>query len=108
VFWEGVLKTTHQQFIGKVKEGRGDRLKLTEGHKLFSGLIWTGQQSLELGLIDGLGSPGYVAREVIGEEKLVDYTLRPSPFKRFTDRLGTSIGNTLARNLGLEEYRSMR
>lgn len=108
VFWEGVLRTTHDQFIGKVKEGRGDRLKLAKGHKLFSGLIWTGEQSLELGLIDGLGSPGFVARDVIGEEKMVDYTIRPSPFKRFTDRLGVSIGNALARNLGLAEFRSMQ
>lgn len=108
VFWEGVLRTTHDQFIGKVKEGRGERLQLTKDHKLFSGLIWSGEQSLELGLIDGLGSPGFVAREVIGQEKMVDYTLRPSPFKRFTDRLGVSIGNALARNLGLAEYRSLR
>ena len=108
VFWEGVLKVTHNQFIGKVKEGRGDRLKLTPGNKLFSGLIWTGEQSLELGLIDGLGSPGYVAREVIGEKKMVDYTIRPSPFKRFTDRLGVSIGNALAQSLGLNQYRSLQ
>lgn len=108
VFWEGVLKVTHNQFIGKVKEGRGDRLKLTPGNKLFSGLIWTGEQSLELGLIDGLGSPGYVARDVIGEKKMVDYTVRPSPFKRFTDRLGVSIGNALAQSLGLNQYRSLQ
>ena len=108
VFWEGVLNTTHQQFISKVKEGRGDRLKLTEGHKLFSGLIWTGEQSLELGLIDGLGSPGYVAREIIGEKNMVDYTVRPSPFQRFTDRLGVSVGSALAKSLGLSQYQSMQ
>ena len=108
VFWEGVLQVTHDQFIAKVKEGRGERLKLTEDHKLFSGLIWTGEQSLALGLIDGLGSPGYVAREVIGEKKMVDYTVRPSPFKRFTDRLGVSIGNALAQSLGLSQFRSLQ
>jgi protease IV len=60
IFWEGVLNTTHLQFIAQVKKGRGDRLK--DNPQLFSGLIWTGEQALELGLIDGLGGVDYGGR----------------------------------------------
>ena len=66
-FWQTVLDTTHKQFINSVKQGRGDRLKDKEHPELFSGLVWSGEQALELGLIDGLGSTSYVAREVVGE-----------------------------------------
>lgn len=97
-FWESVLKVTHQQFIDRVKQGRGDRLK--DDPKLFSGLIWSGEQALALGLVDGLGSAGYVAREIIGEENIVDFTPKPSPFEAFTDRLGVSIGRTLSSYFG--------
>lgn len=96
-FWKTVLSTTHNQFIGKVKEGRGDRLK--DDPKLFSGLVWSGEQALELGLVDGLGSPGYVAREIVGEENIVDFTPKPDPFERFTQRLGASIGGAISNNV---------
>src|SRR5690606_32986503 len=62
-FWKGVLATTHRQFIDSVKKGRGERLQDAEHPELFSGLIWSGEQALELGLIDGLGSTSHVARE---------------------------------------------
>ncbi|WP_250657953.1 S49 family peptidase [Alkalimarinus coralli] len=96
-FWGKVLKTTHNQFIGKVKEGRGERLK--DNPDLFTGLVWSGEQALELGLIDGLGSPGYVAREVIGVENIVDFTPKPDPFEKFTQRLGTSIGSAISNSV---------
>lgn len=96
-FWNQVLGNTHQQFIEQVREGRGDRLK--ESAELFSGLIWTGEQALDLGLIDGLGSASYVAREVIGQEELVDYSHRPSPFKQLVDELGVSVGSGVANAL---------
>lgn len=86
---EGLLGRVHQQFINTVKKGRGQKLKLEA--RLFSGLVWTGEQSLELGLIDGLGSSGYVAREIVGEEKIVDFTKREDYFERFVRRLGTSL-----------------
>ena len=89
-FWEGVLDSTHQQFISVVREGRGDRL--IESEDLFSGLIWNGEQAQELGLVDGLGSPGYVAREIIGEEEMIDYTLRPSFYDEFAERFGVAVG----------------
>lgn len=95
-----LLGTIHKQFIDTVKEGRGGRLKETP--ELFSGLVWTGEQSLELGLVDGLGSSSYVARELIGEEKIVDFTPRPSYLDRFADRLGMAMGNVLTEHLGLD------
>lgn len=97
-FWERVLKQTHEQFIAKVKEGRGERLKETD--KTFSGLIWNGEQALEMGLIDGLGSAGFVAREVIGAEEIVDYTPQPDPFERFTKTLGIAAGSAMAKVVG--------
>ncbi len=98
-FWQGVLATTHKQFIDQVKKGRGD--KLVEDAKLFSGLIWTGEQALELGLIDGLGSPGYVARDLIGAEKIVDFTPKPSPFESLVGRLGVYAGKGFAAAMGM-------
>ncbi len=97
MFWKSVLDTTHKQFIGKVKEGRGERLK--ENPLMFTGLVWSGEQALELGLIDGLGSPGFVAREVVGEENIVNFTPKPDPFEKFTQRLGASVGNALSSSL---------
>jgi protease-4 len=95
-FWQGVLDTTHRQFIASVKQGRGDRLKDKEHPELFSGLVWTGEQALPLGLIDGLGSASYVAREVIGEKEMVDYTIQESPFDRFSKKLGASVADQIA------------
>ncbi|WP_442113166.1 S49 family peptidase [Pseudomonas sp. NUPR-001] len=101
-FWQGVLETTHKQFIASVKQGRGDRLKDKEHPELFSGLIWSGEQALALGLVDGLGSAGYVAREVVGEKELVDFTVEESPFDRFSKRLGASIAERLALWMGFQ------
>lgn len=90
VYWQKVLETTHRQFIEQVKQGRGDRLG--DHPELFSGLIWSGEQAVEMGLIDGLGSSSYVARELIGAEKLVDYTPSRSPFEELVRELGTRVG----------------
>lgn len=97
--FQTVLNTVHQQFINAVKEGRGARLQ--ENDKIFSGLMWSGEQAKPLGLIDGLGSPGYVAREIIGQEKIVDYSAASSPLKQFADRIGLSAANTLLKMSGL-------
>ncbi|MDX1589635.1 MAG: S49 family peptidase [Oleiphilaceae bacterium] len=96
-FWESVLDQTHQQFIDKVKAGRGERL--SDNEDLFSGLIWNGERAMELGLVDGLGSAGYVAREVIGHEEMVDYSYEPSPFQRLMRQLGSSLGQGVTRAL---------
>jgi protease-4 len=94
-----MLDTIHAQFIDVVRKGRGERLRADE--KVFSGLIWTGAQSLELGLVDELGSAGYVAREVIGVEDVVDFTPGRSLLDRVARHVGTAIGETLAVQVGL-------
>jgi len=99
-FWQQVLDTTHKQFIDSVKNGRGDRLKDKDHPELFSGLIWSGEQALQLGLIDGLGSTSYVAREIIKEKEVVDYTVQETPFDRFAKKLGTSVAERLALWMG--------
>jgi protease-4 len=81
-----LLDQMHQQFIQVVKEGRGDRLK--ENDQLFSGLFWTGEESVKLGLADGLGSSSYVARELIQAEDIVDYTPSEDLLERFARQLG--------------------
>ncbi|TBU93346.1 S49 family peptidase [Phytopseudomonas dryadis] len=101
-FWQGVLDTTHKQFIASVRQGRGDRLKVDEHPELFSGLVWSGEQALQLGLIDGLGNTSYVAREVIGQKELVDYTVQESPLDRFTKKLGASVAEQLAMWMGFQ------
>ena len=101
-FWQGVLNTTHQQFIAMVKQGRGERLKDKEHPELFSGLIWSGEQAKTLGLVDGLGSASYVAREVVGEKDLVDFTVQESPFDRFSKRIGASVAEHLAMWMGFQ------
>lgn len=98
-FWQTILDTTHRQFIDQVKAGRGDRLK--ENGELFSGLVWTGEQAVDLGLVDGLGSAGYVAREVVGVERMVDYSVKGSPLEQLIDRLGVSMASHLADIVGL-------
>lgn len=96
-----LLETIHQQFIQAVKEGRGERLK--EDPDIFSGLFWTGEEGIELGLADALGDADYVAREVIGAEDVVDYTPQPDLFKRFADRLGTAMANVLSEKMGIQQ-----
>ncbi len=93
-FWGKVLQGVHEQFKTAVRNGRGDRLKETP--EMYSGLVWHGEQALELGLIDALGSAGYVAREVIGGEDIRDYTVRPHPLDEFVKKMGVSIGEGAA------------
>ena len=101
-FWQSVLETTHKQFIDSVKKGRGERLKVEQNPELFSGLIWSGEQALTLGLVDALGSSSYVAREVIGAKDIVDFTREENPFDRFTKKLGASVAERLALWMGFQ------
>ncbi|MCA0912073.1 S49 family peptidase [Marinobacter nauticus] len=96
-FWQGVLENTHKQFIEAVRQGRGDRL--ADDPRLFSGLVWSGEQAVELGLVDGLGSSSWVARQLVGEEELVDYSRSRSPFQEFVDQLGVAVGEGVATRL---------
>ena len=98
-----LLEDVHEHFIDTVKRGRGDRL--AEEDEIFSGLLWTGSQGIGLGLVDALGSSSHVAREVIGEEKIVDFTPRPSYLEAIADRLGARMANTLSAELGLRTGR---
>jgi protease-4 len=91
---EKLLQQVYHQFIDTVKAGRGNRLK--QDDKLFSGLVWTGEESVELGLVDGLGSASYVAREVIGAEEIVDYTLHETYFDRFARKMGATVAGVLS------------
>ena len=94
-FAQTMLNQIHQQFIGVVKAGRGDRLK--ESSDTFSGLFWTGQQAIEMGLADQLGDLNFVAREVVKAEELVDYTRKDNVAERLVKRFGASIGEGAVR-----------
>ena len=89
-----MLGEIHQQFINVVREGRGKRLK--ESPDLFSGLVWTGQKSVDLGLADGFGSLDYVAREVIKAEDIVDFSQKENLAEKFARRLGAGAASALA------------
>jgi protease-4 len=90
---QGLLKDVHQQFIGAVREGRGKRLKETP--EMFSGLIWTGERSIELGLADAVGSLDYVAREVVKAEHVVDFTEKENVAEKLARRFGAGAAGAL-------------
>lgn len=96
-FAQAMLDQIHQQFIQVVKTGRGDRLKETP--ETFSGLFWTGQQAIEIGLADKLGNLDYVAREVVKAEDIVDYTRKENVAERLAKRFGAAIGQGAAHAL---------
>lgn len=85
-----LLTQVHQQFIDAVRQGRGDRLKETP--EIFSGLVWTGTESVKLGLADDFGNDDYVAREIVGVEKRMDFTPQEHFLERLTGKLGASFG----------------
>ena len=89
-----LLDDIHQQFIEVVRKGRGSRLRETP--EMFSGLMWTGQQSMSLGLVDDFGTVDSVARDVIKAETVVDYTLHRSLTDRLAQRFGSAMGNAVA------------
>ncbi len=88
-----MLDVTHQQFIQVVKAGRGDRLQ--DNPDIFSGLFWTGETAVDLGLVDGLGSAAYVARELIGAEEMTNFTTEKDILQRLSERVSTSVGMLL-------------
>ena len=91
-FAQAMLNQIHQQFIAVVKDGRGTRLKETP--EMFSGLFWTGQQAIELGLADQLGNLDYVAREVVKAEDIIDYTRKDNVAERLVKRFGAASGES--------------
>jgi protease-4 len=93
---QSVLDEVHQQFINVVKQGRGTRLQ--DNPEIFSGLFWNGERSVQLGLADGMGSADYVAREVIKQENIVDFTGKEDFANRLAKRIGASMTQTLAKS----------
>ncbi len=94
---QALLDSIHKQFIDVVKNGRGKRLKETP--EIFSGLMWTGEQSIQLGLADEYGSVDSVARDVIKAEKVLDYSVKDNIAERFAKRLGASTSAGFWRGL---------
>jgi protease-4 len=90
-----MISEIHAQFVEVVRQGRGTRLKETP--EMFTGLVWTGEKSVELGLADAMGSAEQVAREVFNAEKLVNFTVEENYFEALSKRLGTSLGAAFAR-----------
>ena len=93
-----MLGDIHQQFIEVVRKGRGERLQATP--ETFSGLVWSGQRAVSLGLADDLGSLEQVAREVVKAEDIVDYTQRENVAQRLARRFGAGVGESMMRTLG--------
>ncbi|MBY0466105.1 MAG: S49 family peptidase, partial [Burkholderiales bacterium] len=97
-----MLNEIHQQFIAVVKTGRGDRLKETPD--MFSGLFWSGAQSINMGLADGLGSVDYVAREIVKAEEIVDYTRKENVAERLAKRFGAAFAQTAVRSIVSSQF----
>ena len=93
---QAMLNEIHEQFKTVVRQGRGSRLKETP--ETFSGLFWSGEESIKMGLADALGSADYVARDVIKEEKIVDFTSQED----FTSRIAKRIGASMAKAVGVD------
>ena len=96
-FAQGILNRIHQQFIQRVRDGRGEVLKETKD--MYSGLFWVGEDARKMGLVDEFGSASHVAREVIGAEEIVDFSYREAIFDRFARRLGTAAAQKLGTDL---------
>lgn len=88
-----LLNDVHRQFIDAVRKGRGKRLK--DDPDMFSGLVWTGDRAIQLGLADATGTVDSVARDVIKAEDIVDFTQRQNLAERFAERLGAEMGTSL-------------
>ena len=102
-FAQQMLDEIHQQFIAAVKQGRGTRLK--DSPELFSGLAWTGQRSIELGLADALGSVDSVARDTIKAEEVVDFTVQENIAARVARKFGATLGRSFASTIAGEMRR---
>ena len=99
VLAQAMLNEVHQQFIHVVREGRGDRLKETP--ETFSGLFWSGEAGIKMGLADELGSYEYVAREVIKQENIVDFTASEGLADRVARKFGASMTQSVFKGMGL-------
>jgi len=94
---QATVDQIHRQFIKVVREGRGTRLHETP--ETFSGLFWTGEEAVHLGLADRFGNLDFVAREVVKSEDVIDYTLQENVAERLAKRFGASLGAGAMREL---------
>jgi protease-4 len=94
---QALLDEIHAQFIQVVKEGRGDRLK--NDPDLFTGMVWNGARSIELGLTDAIGTVDSVARDVFNQPDLVDYTLRENIAERVAKKFGAAAGTSFGKTI---------
>jgi protease-4 len=92
-YMKSLLDQVHQQFITAVKAGRGDRLK--ESPDMFSGLVWTGEEGVKLGIVDGISNQDTVAKDLIGAETLVDFSQQEHLLDKIAGKLGTSFGHAI-------------
>ena len=99
-FTQAMLDEIHQQFIAAVRSGRGKRLKSSP--EIFSGLFWTGNTAIRLGLADGLGTVDSVARDVLKAEDVIDYTVREGLSDRVLKKFGAAVGEGFAKTMGGE------
>lgn len=93
-FAQGLATDIHKQFIDVVRKGRGARLKESD-KTIFSGLLWTGERGIELGLADAIGNVDSVARDVIKAERVVDFTLKDNVAERLAKRFGMGAAQAL-------------
>ena len=101
-----LLDQLHEEFIAAVRDGRGERLKDTG--KIFSGLFWSGRESVELGLADDFASAGEVARDIIEAEEIVDFTAEEDLWERLASRVGSAAMRTFAELTGLAPHPELR
>ena len=99
-YTQSLLEETHQQFIAAVRSGRGKRLK--NSPEIFSGLFWTGESAIRLGLADGLGTVDGVARDVLKAEDVIDYTVREGLSDRVLKKFGAAVGEGFAKTMATE------
>lgn len=97
---QSLIDNVHQQFIQAVEKGRGQRLK--KDPQIFSGLVWTGEQALPLGLIDGFGDVQFVARNVIKNDNVVDNTVKPNFFDLVSRRIGADFAGAIMDRAGIK------
>jgi protease-4 len=103
---QAMLDQIHQQFIEVVTEGRGERLKPTQD--MFSGLYWNGEQAVQLGLADHLGSLDYVAREVVKAPDIVNYSPQENVTERLARHFGASVGRMMGREVSARVWRGLQ
>ena len=98
---QGLLDNIHQQFIKAVRDGRGSRLKETP--EMFSGLFWTGEQALPLGLIDALGDKNTLRDAKYKDLKMIEYKRDRNAFERLMRDVGSETSASLRRALDFSE-----